>query len=217
MQESLFGPLIGALLDGDHARAVAEVRSLGAAGVEAELIVTAGILLAFSRLGRGDLSLSEVDMSRLVNQVVAELKEATAGRSLLWQVLPLPPVQADRSLLHQVWLNLLGNAVKFTTPVQAVVIEVGCRQEEDREVFYVKDNGVGFDMRYANKLFQVFERLHGPQEFEGTGIDLALAQRIINRHGGTIWAEGKVNGGATFFFTLPPLPAPPKRGPSSSR
>jgi two-component system sensor kinase len=119
-------------------------------------------------------------------------------------------VQADRSLLHQVWLNLLGNAVKFTTSVEAVVIEVGCRQEEDREVFYVKDNGVGFDMRYANKLFQVFERLHGPQEFEGTGIGLALAQRIISRHGGTIWAEGKVNGGATFFFTLPP-PAGPKK------
>ena len=160
-------------------------------------------LLAFSRLGRGDLSLSEVDMNRLVNQVVAELEKATAGRSLRWQVLPLPQVRADRSLLHQVWLNLLGNAVKFTTPVEAAVIEVGCRQEEDREIFYVKDNGVGFDMRYANKLFQVFERLHGPQEFEGTGIGLALAQRIISRHGGTIWAEGKVNGGATFFFTLP--------------
>ncbi|MGD0827962.1 MAG: ATP-binding protein [Desulfobaccales bacterium] len=167
-------------------------------------------LLAFSRLGRGDLSLSEVDMNRLVNQVVGELEKASAGRSLRWQVLPLPMVQADRSLLHQVWLNLLGNAVKFTTSVEAVVIEVGCRQEEDREVFYVKDNGVGFDMRYANKLFQVFERLHGPQEFEGTGIGLALAQRIISRHGGTIWAEGKVNGGATFFFTLPP-PAGPKK------
>jgi light-regulated signal transduction histidine kinase (bacteriophytochrome) len=161
-------------------------------------------LLAFSRLGRGDLSLTEVDMNQVVNRVVAELEKATAGRSLRWQVLPLPQVRADRSLLHQVWLNLLGNAVKFTTPVEAAVIEVGCRQEEDREIFYVKDNGVGFDMRYANKLFQVFERLHGPQEFEGTGIGLALAQRIISRHGGTIWAEGKVNGGATFFFTLPP-------------
>ncbi len=160
-------------------------------------------LLAFSRLGRGDLSLSEVDMNQLVHRVVAELEKATAGRSLRWQVLPLPQVWADRSLLHQVWLNLLGNAVKFTTAVEAAVIEVGCRQEEDREVFYVKDNGVGFDMRYANKLFKVFERLHGPQEFEGTGIGLALAQRIINRHGGMIWAEGKVNGGATFFFTLP--------------
>jgi len=160
-------------------------------------------LLAFSRLGRGDLSLTEVDMNQVVNRVVAELEKATAGRSLRWQVLPLPQVRADRSLLHQVWLNLLGNAVKFTTPVEAAVIEVGCRQEEDREIFYVKDNGVGFDMRYANKLFQVFERLHGPQEFEGTGIGLALAQRIISRHGGTIWAEGKVNGGATFFFTLP--------------
>ena len=160
-------------------------------------------LLAFSRLGRGDLSLSEVDLHRLVNQVVAELEKATAGRSLRWQVLPLPRVRADRSLLHQVWLNLLGNAVKFTTAVEAAVIEVGCRQEEGREVFYVKDNGVGFDMRYANKLFKVFERLHGPQEFEGTGIGLALTQRIISRHGGTIWAEGKVNGGATFFFTLP--------------
>src|SRR5208337_1956990 len=156
-------------------------------------------LLAFCRLGRGDLSLSAVDMNQLVNRVVAELEKATAGRSLRWQVLPLPQVRADRSLLYQVWLNLLGNAVKFTTAVEAAVIEVGCRQEEDREVFYVKDNGVGFDMRYANKLFQVFERLHGPQEFEGTGIGLALAQRIISRHGGTIWAEGKVNGGATFF------------------
>ncbi len=169
-------------------------------------------LLAFSRLGRGDLSLSEVDLNRLVKQVVAELEKATAGRSLRWQVLPLPLVRADRSLLHQVWLNLLGNAVKFTTAVEAAVIEVGCRQEEGREVFYVKDNGVGFDMRYANKLFKVFERLHGPQEFEGTGIGLALTQRIISRHGGTIWAEGKVNGGATFFFTLP-SPA----GPSQNR
>jgi signal transduction histidine kinase len=169
-------------------------------------------LLAFSRLGRGDLSLSEVDLHRLVNRVVAELEKATAGRSLRWQVLPLPLVRADRSLLHQVWLNLLGNAVKFTAAVEAAVIEVGCRQEEGREVFYVKDNGVGFDMRYANKLFKVFERLHGPQEFEGTGIGLALTQRIISRHGGTIWAEGKVNGGATFFFTLP-SPA----GPSQNR
>lgn len=169
-------------------------------------------LLAFSRLGRGDLSLSEVDLHRLVKQVVAELEKATAGRSLRWQVLPLPLVRADRSLLHQVWLNLLGNAVKFTTAVEAAAIEVGCRQEEGREVFYVKDNGVGFDMRYANKLFKVFERLHGPQEFEGTGIGLALTQRIISRHGGMIWAEGKVNGGATFFFTLP-SPA----GPSQNR
>jgi PAS domain S-box-containing protein len=160
-------------------------------------------LLAFSRLGRQEVRLIDLDMQKLVQEVVKELQADLGSRTVHWDCQPLPAAQADRSLMRQVWVNLLGNAFKFTRPRESAVIEVGCRPEEDEDVYYVKDNGVGFDMEYAHKLFGVFQRLHRDEEFEGTGVGLALVQRIIQRHGGRIWAEGQVNGGATFYFALP--------------
>jgi PAS domain S-box-containing protein len=163
-------------------------------------------LLAFSRLGRREVKAADLDMERQVADVVKELQETMEDRTVRWDLKPLPQARADRALLHQVWANLLSNALKFTRPRDAAVIEVGCKSGQslaDEDIYYVKDNGVGFDMRYAHKLFGVFQRLHSYEEFEGTGVGLALAQRIIQRHGGRIWAESQVNGGATFYFTLP--------------
>jgi light-regulated signal transduction histidine kinase (bacteriophytochrome) len=125
------------------------------------------------------------------------------GRHIEWQLAPLPKVEADESLMLQVWTNLLSNAVKYTRPRNPARIEVGCEDSSSSDfVFFVRDNGVGFDMRYADKLFGVFQRLHRAQEFEGTGIGLANVRRIINRHGGNVWAEGKPDAGATISFTL---------------
>ncbi|MCX5892175.1 MAG: ATP-binding protein [Deltaproteobacteria bacterium] len=137
-------------------------------------------------------------------EVVAELSEANPGRVIEWRLNPLPHVSGDQGVLRQVWVNLLANALKFTRQQEVAVIEVGCGQEGDETAFFVKDNGVGFDMRYADKIFGVFQRLHAHKEFEGTGVGLALVQRIISRHGGRIWAEGEVDHGATVYFTLPP-------------
>jgi two-component system cell cycle sensor histidine kinase/response regulator CckA len=160
-------------------------------------------LLAFSRLGRKVLKVAAIDMEGMVKGVVADLKETATGRNLQWNLKPLPQAQADAPLMQQVWVNLLANAVKFTVPKEPAVIEVGCLKEGDEDVFYVKDNGVGFDMQYVDKLFGVFERLHKTEDFEGTGVGLALVKRIIERHGGRIWAEGKIDEGAAFYFTLP--------------
>jgi two-component system sensor kinase len=115
----------------------------------------------------------------------------------------IPSAHGDRSLMRQVFVNLLSNATKYSRLKEQAVIEIGGRPENGNNIYYVKDNGAGFDMKYANKLFGVFQRLHGPEEFEGTGVGLAVVQRIIHRHGGRVWAEGKVNEGATVFFTLP--------------
>jgi two-component system, sensor histidine kinase and response regulator len=114
----------------------------------------------------------------------------------------MPPCEADESMIHQVYANLIGNAIKYTGKIAEGYIEVGAQQKEGPIIYYVKDNGAGFDMRYADKLFGVFQRLHRADEFEGTGVGLALTQRIIGRHGGKIWAEAEVDKGATFFFTL---------------
>ena len=160
-------------------------------------------LLAFSRLGRRELKAAKLDMGALVQDVVKKLQDPLEDRKVQWDLKPLPEARADRALMHQVWVNLLGNALKFTRSRESAVIEVGCRSAADEEVYYVKDNGVGFDMQYASKLFGVFHRLHRYEEFEGTGVGLALVQRIIQRHGGRVWAEGQVNGGATFYFSLP--------------
>lgn len=160
-------------------------------------------LLAFSRLGRQEIKLAKLKMDSLVNTVIAELQGLAEGRVLEWHLNPLAPALGDRSLVRQVWVNLLNNALKFTRPKEAAVIEVGCREEGREVVYYVRDNGVGFDMQYAHKLFAVFQRLHRPEEFAGTGVGLALVQRVIHRHGGRVWGEGKVDGGATFYFTLP--------------
>jgi signal transduction histidine kinase len=160
-------------------------------------------LLTLSRLGRLDLKATPLNMSGILTSVLEELKESYTGRSVKWKIQSLPPVQADASMIRQVWLNLLTNAIKFTIPKEKAIIEVGYRSEGAEYIFYVKDNGVGFNMEYANKLFRVFQRLHLSTEFEGTGVGLSLVQRIIHKHGGRVWAEGKVNEGAIFYFSLP--------------
>ena len=160
-------------------------------------------LLAFSRLGSQSMALGEINMGELAQAVVEELRLLNPERKVQVKIPPLLPARGDRAMIHQVLMNLLSNAMKFTRPRATGVIEVGARTEGSFTVYSVKDNGVGFDMRYADKLFGVFQRLHPPEEFEGTGVGLALAQRVIHRHGGRVWAEGKVNEGATFYFTLP--------------
>jgi PAS domain S-box-containing protein len=160
-------------------------------------------ILAFSRMGRLEMSVSEVNMEELARTVFEELKPAFAGRELTMKISQLPPCRGDTAMLRQVWVNLLSNAIKFTRFKEAVLVEVGGKMEGAERVYYVKDSGAGFDMLYADKLFGVFQRLHGNEEFEGTGIGLAIVKRIIIRHGGRVWGEGKVDEGATFYFALP--------------
>lgn len=160
-------------------------------------------ILAFSRMGRLDISMSEVNMDGLAREVFEELRPNFAGRELTMEIKPLPPVHGDQAMLRQVWVNLLSNAIKFTRPKAAAQVEVGGRTEGAEQIYYIKDNGAGFNMQYADKLFGVFQRLHGNEEFEGTGIGLAIVKRVITRHDGRVWAEGKVDEGATFYFTLP--------------
>ncbi len=160
-------------------------------------------LLAFSRMGRREMTQSAIDMAGLARTAREELRTAAPERMLQFTVNTLPPARGDQSMIRQVFLNLLSNAVKFTRPRETAIIEVGGRAEEGENVYYVRDNGVGFDMQYVNKLFGVFQRLHSVEAFEGTGVGLALVQRIIHRHGGRVWAEGVVGKGAAFYFALP--------------
>jgi len=159
-------------------------------------------LLTFSRLSRNPLKKRRVDLRGLVVQVVEDLHAEVGEREIKWQIGELPPCLADPALLKQVYANLIGNALKYTRLRPAPVIEIGSRQLRGQTVYFVRDNGVGFEMKYAGNLFGVFQRLHTEAEFEGTGIGLAIVQRIVNRHGGRIWAEAEVDKGATFFFTL---------------
>jgi PAS domain S-box-containing protein len=160
-------------------------------------------LLALSRLKRKEYNVAQIDMGELSKAVFSELKTVNPGRKLKFNVEYLPDVQGDASLMHQVFMNLFSNAIKFTRKRDIAVIEAGGSEGEDENTYYVKDNGVGFDMQDADKLFGVFQRFHSADEYEGTGIGLAIVQRIIARHGGRVWAEGKIDEGATFYFTLP--------------
>ena len=160
-------------------------------------------LLAFSRLGSQAVAKRSLDMEELIGEVWQEFCNINPGREMTLKVNQMPLVLGDRMLIRQVYSNLLGNAVKFTQGSDAAVIEAGSCIQDGKTVFYVRDNGVGFDMRYYDKLFGVFQRLHSDEEYKGTGIGLALVKQIINRHGGRIWAEGEVDKGATFYFTLP--------------
>jgi len=160
-------------------------------------------LLNFSRVGRQALARASVDLRALAENVVSELRQTQSPVAVEVVLTPLPPTSGDAALLRNVLINLIGNAFKFSAKRAHPKVEIGAQQDAADVTYYVKDNGVGFDMQYAGKLFGVFQRLHRPDEFEGTGVGLALAQRIIERHGGRIWAEGKVGEGATFFFTLP--------------
>ena len=160
-------------------------------------------LLQFSRTGRAEIRLEQVDMQATLADALELLQHETDGRQVDWIVAELPPVVADRALLRQVWANLVGNAVKYTRDRSPARIEIGATGVNGESVFFVRDNGVGFDMQYAHKLFGVFQRLHGDAEFEGTGIGLANVKRIVTRLGGAVWAEGEPDHGATFYFSLP--------------
>jgi light-regulated signal transduction histidine kinase (bacteriophytochrome) len=160
-------------------------------------------LLAFSRIVRAESRASTVSLRQLVNEVVEEMQPDLAGRTVSWRIGDLPDLYSDRSMLRMVFMNLITNAIKFTRPRERAEIEIGSFQDARGVVVFVRDNGVGFDMQYSNKLFRVFQRLHRSEEFEGTGVGLATVQRIIQRHGGIVWAEGSVNGGATFFLAVP--------------
>ncbi|HML04991.1 MAG TPA: PAS domain S-box protein, partial [Methanobacterium sp.] len=160
-------------------------------------------ILALSRAGRIEIEKSDVDMESLVNNIMEELKPTTVGRNIQFKIDHLPNAHSDRTVMRQILTNLLSNSIKFTEPKKTAIIEVGAEEKMDDITYYVKDNGVGFDMNYIHKLFDLFQRLHSQKEFEGTGVGLAIVKRLIDRQGGHIWAEGIVNEGATFYFKLP--------------
>jgi len=160
-------------------------------------------LLQFSRTGRKEIELADLDMNSVLWEAMNTIKQDIPDRNIEWVICTLPIVLGDHNLLLLVWINLLSNAVKFTRTKKKARIEIGFREEKKKYLFFIKDNGAGFNMQYAQKLFGVFQRLHSSSEFEGTGIGLANVRRIITKHGGRTWGEGKVNKGATFYFTLP--------------
>jgi light-regulated signal transduction histidine kinase (bacteriophytochrome) len=161
-------------------------------------------LLAFSRLGRATLQKTDVNLDELVREALGDFQAETKGRNIACKIHPLPSVRADRALLRMVLVNLISNAVKFTGARAEAKIEIGSTPNENSEiVIFIRDNGAGFDPQYADKLFNMFQRLHSQAEFEGTGIGLAHVRRIIDRHGGRAWAEGVADGGATFYFSIP--------------
>jgi signal transduction histidine kinase len=165
-------------------------------------------LLEFSRMGRTAMNATRVELDELVQESIQRLEMATRGRNIQWKISPLPVVTADPSMVRQIIANLISNAVKYSRQRDPAIIEVGVAGEEDgRAVIFVRDNGAGFDMKYADKLFGVFQRLHRADEFEGTGIGLATVRRIITRHGGRVWAESEPGRGATFYFSLQRAPA----------
>jgi PAS domain S-box-containing protein len=161
-------------------------------------------LLAFAHIGQVEMQKKEVNLDQLVQEVMTDAQSQAKGRNIVWEIHSLLTVLADRALLRLVLVNLISNAVKFTGTRLEAKIEIGCAPSGDGEtVIFIRDNGAGFDARYASKLFGVFQRLHTQEEFDGTGIGLANVQRIIHRHGGRTWAEGVVDGGATFYFSIP--------------
>jgi signal transduction histidine kinase/ligand-binding sensor domain-containing protein len=161
-------------------------------------------LLSFSRMGRNEISKKPVDLGSLVQEIIREFEPETQDRTIHWRIADLPTVSGDQAMLRLALTNLISNAVKFTHPRPEARIEIGCLPDREKEItFFIRDNGVGFDMAYADKLFGVFQRLHRADEFEGTGIGLANVSRIIKRHGGRVWAESEINHGATFYIYIP--------------
>lgn len=159
-------------------------------------------LLAFSRIGRVSLNFSNIDMKNMVNAIYHEITSVKERKQIKLTISDLPAINGDTSMMRQVWINLISNAVKFSSRRKQSIISVSSKEEKDKIIYIIKDNGVGFDMRYYDKLFGVFQRLHSEKEFSGTGVGLALAQRIIHRHNGTIWAESEVDKGASFYFSI---------------
>lgn len=160
-------------------------------------------LLTFSRLGRTTMQVSKIDMKKMVESIYYEVTDEESRRRIDIQIGDICSIVADTNLIRQVWINLISNAVKFSSKKEKAFITVSCINENDNCVYCVKDNGAGFDMNYASKLFAVFQRLHSAKDFEGTGVGLAIVQRIVHRHGGQVWAEGEVDNGASFYFSLP--------------
>ena len=160
-------------------------------------------LLNFSRMGRHEIIKTDIDSNNMVKDVIREQYNADNDRKIEWIIHPLPVVMGDINMIRQVWLNLVSNAIKYSGNAVVPVIEIGTFNKEQQVVFFVKDNGVGFDQQYAEKLFKVFQRLHSVHEFEGTGVGLAIIEKIVSKHGGNVWAEGTTNVGATFYFSLP--------------
>jgi PAS domain S-box-containing protein len=160
-------------------------------------------ILTFSRTGYQELIFNSVDMSKLVDDVIVEFKTEFLNRTIHWNISSLPEVKGDKILLHQVFTNLISNAIKFSAHKTQAKIDIGHLVSESENIFYVRDNGAGFDMKFVNRLFNTFERLHSKEEYKGTGIGLANVRRIIERHGGRTWADGEVNKGATFYFSIP--------------
>ena len=160
-------------------------------------------ILSFARVGRKDIVLSEINMEDLANKAFDDLKPLSIGRNVQFEIKQLPPARGDKTMLYQVFTNLISNAIKFTRSKETAIIEIGGWTEGNENIYYVKDNGVGFDMQYVKKIFGVFQRLHKDEEYEGTGIGLALVNRIIDKHGGRVWAEGKINEGTALYFSIP--------------
>jgi light-regulated signal transduction histidine kinase (bacteriophytochrome) len=160
-------------------------------------------LLAFSRLGRKGIQLTELDMAALARTAYERLTRVGTAKPVEFHVGTLPAALGDRSLFEQVWVNLLSNALKFSSKKEKPCIEIGAITEENEHVYFIRDNGAGFDIQHHGNLFGVFQRLHHSDEFPGTGVGLALVHRIVTKHGGRIWADAKVGEGATFHFTLP--------------
>jgi light-regulated signal transduction histidine kinase (bacteriophytochrome) len=161
-------------------------------------------LLAFSRMGKQEIMKTQINTQSMVNEIVTELIHQNNGHTTIeWNIHALPPVNADINTIRQVWINLISNAIKYSGNKQQPNIEIDSESRNGQIVFSVKDNGVGFDQQYSHKLFKVFQRLHGPEEFEGTGVGLALVEKIVSRHGGKVWAKGEIDKGACFYFSLP--------------
>jgi light-regulated signal transduction histidine kinase (bacteriophytochrome) len=162
-------------------------------------------LLTFSRLSRTELQRTRINSEDLVNKVLKKFSDELSGRNIEISMVGMEDIMGDENLMCQVWVNLISNALKYSRNEEKTIIEFGCKSEPLQNIFYIQDNGVGFDMKYAYKLFGVFQRLHKTREFEGIGIGLANVERIILRHGGKCWAESEVGHGARFYFSIPNL------------
>ncbi|WP_432710791.1 sensor histidine kinase [Pedobacter sp.] len=171
-------------------------------------------LLEFSRVGKQQVNLSEIDTQAMLNSIIKDLKQQEPSRKIIVKIHPLPPMKADKNMIRQVMINLLSNAFKYTNKREFAKIEIGSYEEGDKIVYYVKDNGAGFDMKYYDKLYGVFQRLHSSVEFDGTGVGLAIIKRIINKHNGNTWATGIEDEGACFFISLPGTTTPPPFSPT---
>jgi light-regulated signal transduction histidine kinase (bacteriophytochrome) len=160
-------------------------------------------ILKFSRFGKAEMSLTEIDMFQLANSVFLEITTEEDRKKISFRVEQIPSAKGDRNLIKQVWINLISNAVKFSSKKEKAVINIGSNVEEKSVVYFINDNGVGFDMNYAGKLFNVFQRMHTSEEFEGTGVGLAIVKHVINRHNGKVWLQSEPDKGTTLFFSLP--------------